>query len=159
MRISISLVLAGLALAAHGLTAGEKKSDTKIELKKLEGNWKMEKAELQGSNSPNADQMKIVIEERIFKFYFGGDKVSAAKLTINPSKSPKTVDFNWTAGSVAGKTSLGIYRFNKDGYLEICMNQAQGPGSDKRPTKFTTKPSVGKGSILYVLEKEKDEDK
>ena len=48
---------------------------------------------------------------------------------------------------------LGIYRFTEDGELQICLNPAQGKGSDKRPTKFTTKPEVGAGSMMYTLKK------
>lgn len=33
---------------------------------------------------------------------------------------------------------------------------AAGKGSDKRPAKFSAKPAVGSGSIMYMLEKVKE---
>ena len=39
--------------------------------------------------------------------------------------------------------------------MELCYNQGTGAGSNKRPTKFTTKETAGKGagSVLWIMTK------
>ena len=123
----------------------------KQDMKQLEGKYKMTGMESEGRDDPDAEQKGVLINGTTYYFLFNGKKSNDSKIKIDPTTTPKTIDI------VSGRgTSLGIYRFTEDGELQICMNQAQGAGSDKRPTKFTTKPSIGAGSILYTLEKEKE---
>jgi uncharacterized protein (TIGR03067 family) len=151
-------LLAGLSLAllagpAPADPKADAKAEIKKELKKMEGNWKMEKQEVNGRASLAGERLGALFDGTEFTLLRDGvDKRSTSKITIDPAKTPKEIDLLHTGGSVSGHTSLGIYRFTEDGMLEICMNQARGKGSDKRPTKFETKPSVG--SILYVFKRE-----
>src|SRR5204863_434016 len=93
-------------------------------------------------------------------FTVDGKVVTTAKLVVDPDKDPPAVDLRWTSGGASGHTSLGIYRLGED-KLEICWNDARGKEKDKRPTKFTTKPAVGSGNVLWVFVRQgaKSEDK
>jgi uncharacterized protein (TIGR03067 family) len=127
-----------------------KKAVAKKELGKLQGRWKMAAMEHDGRDDPLSDQKGVLIVGTAFQFVFNGMRSGLpSKIYFDPTTTPRS--FSLVSG---GGTQLGIYRFTEDGELQICLNQAQGKGSDKRPTKFTTKPEVGAGSILYTLKKE-----
>lgn len=150
--LSVAAGILVAVIAAGWLQAGQK-DDAKSVLKKLEGKWKMEKIEVNGAER-DASRMGAVIDGSEITLTHEGKKENTGKLTLDPSKDPAEVDWKWTSGNSSGNTSMGIYQL-KDDTLTICMNQARGKGSDKRPKKFTTKPDVGNGSILYVFKKEK----
>ena len=123
----------------------------KQDLEKLKGKYKMTAIEGDGRDDPSPDQKGLLIDGTDYFFLINGSKEGgASKIKIDPTTSPRSIDV--TSGN---GTSKGIYRF-KDGELQVCFNQPQGAGSDKRPKKFTTKPAVGAGSILYTLEKDKE---
>jgi uncharacterized protein (TIGR03067 family) len=147
----------GALVVGGGLHADDKDEEIKKELKKLEGNWRMVRQDREGNEDSGASVKKngVLFDGKDYTFLRDGKtKVSTATITIDPSKDPKEIDLKITAGSASGNTQLGIYRFTDDGKLEICLNQPRGKGSETRPAKFTTKPSVGSGSIMYVLERE-----
>jgi uncharacterized protein (TIGR03067 family) len=58
--------------------------------------------------------------------------------TIDPSTSPKSIDYMNTAGSNKGKTQLGIYEFDGD-QLTVCVAS---PGA-VRPTTFNSEKGAG----------------
>ena len=149
-----------LAVSSNDLRAGneDKKEAVKKDLKQLEGNWQMARQDHEGREDSGKSIKKngVLFEGTEYKFLRDGLATGAsATITIDPTKSPKEIDLKITGGTAKGSTQLGIYRFTDDGKLEICMNQPRGKGSEKRPAMFTTKPSVGSGNIMYVLEREK----
>jgi uncharacterized protein (TIGR03067 family) len=58
--------------------------------------------------------------------------------TIDPSTSPKSIDYMNTAGSNKGKSQRGIYRFDGD-QLTVCVSS---PGA-ARPAAFTSEKAAG----------------
>jgi uncharacterized protein (TIGR03067 family) len=123
------------------------------EMKKLTGSWQMTEMELEGRPDTRAEKKKIVIDDGKLSFYHDDREVSVDRFSLDAGTDPKSIDLKGIRGSGAGRTKLGIYRLSEDGNkLEICLNQS----GDKRPGTFSTKPGVGKGSILYVLERKKD---
>jgi uncharacterized protein (TIGR03067 family) len=70
-----------------------------------------------------------------------------AKLTIDPSKKPKTIDFQMTEGVTKGKTQLGIYELEGDTF-KSCFAAP----SAERPTDFTTKPGDGRTLSVWKLD-------
>lgn len=71
-----------------------------------------------------------------------------AKITIDPSKKPKTMGYQMTEGFTKGKTQLGIYELDGDTFRS-CFSA---PG-DPRPTDFTTKPGDKRTSTVWKREK------
>ncbi len=57
---------------------------------------------------------------------------------IDPSKSPRTIDFLIKKGGDAGKRQLGIYEVEGN-TLRVCMAE---PGSKKRPRTFEAPKTV-----------------
>jgi uncharacterized protein (TIGR03067 family) len=58
--------------------------------------------------------------------------------TIDPSISPKGIDYMNTAGSNKGKTQLGVYEFDGD-QLTVCVSSPGAP----RPTSFSSEKGAG----------------
>ena len=71
-----------------------------------------------------------------------------AKITVDPSKTPKTIDYQMTGGFTKGKTQLGIYELDGDTF-KSCFGK---PGAE-RPTDFTTKPGDGRTFSVWKREK------
>ena len=71
-----------------------------------------------------------------------------SKITIDPSKKPKTIDYQMTEGFTKGQKQLGIYEVEGDTFRS-CFGK---PGAE-RPTDFTSKP--GDGRTLSVWKRNK----
>lgn len=126
------------------------------ELKALEGNWQLTRQEERGSLTPKivVSRLRIVIEGDEMSWYIGNPAANqTADLKVDPTTSPKSIDAEITSGSAKDKIMLGIYKLEKN-TLEICWSE---PGSEKRPKKFTSRPSVGSGNSLTKYEREKEE--
>jgi uncharacterized protein (TIGR03067 family) len=141
---AMSLVFFGAALA---------QDDAKKELKKFQGDWQVISAEEDTKPVPDevVQNLKLVIkgdrlalkgvENLIQKF-------GKIKLVVDPSTTPKIIDFKIEAGSEKDSTFEGIYEF-KDDRLKICASTVSG----NRPSGFETKEASSR--ILFVLKREK----
>jgi uncharacterized protein (TIGR03067 family) len=76
----------------------------------------------------------------------GAQMFLKAKYTIDPSKNPKTIDYDMTEGFSKGKKQLGIYELNGDTF-KACFNS---PGAE-RPTEF----KAGAGLTLSEWKRQK----
>jgi uncharacterized protein (TIGR03067 family) len=81
----------------------------------------------------------------------GGMLIMKAKFTLDPTKTPKTIDYQVTEGPNAGKTQLGIYELADDGTAKFCF---AAPGKD-RPDAFENQPADGR--TLSVWQKQQAE--
>ena len=154
-RWPAAVAIAALLLGAGGAPGDDKEEAAKKALKALEGNWQLTRQEERGSLTPKpvVARLRIVIEGQQMSWYIGNPASNQdADLTIDPTKDPKTIDAEITKGSAKDKKMLGIYKLDKN-TLEVCWGE---PGSDKRPTKFTSRPGVGSGNVYAKYEREKD---
>ena len=99
----------------------------------LQGEWTMVSGERDGQPFPadftqgsrrvaRGDETTVTLQGQIFM---------KAKVAIDPSKSPKAIDYAVTAGKYAGKTQLGIYELEGD-KVKYCFAI---PGRE-RPARF-----------------------
>lgn len=128
--------MCAIASAMLLLVATSAAQDTKPEMTKLEGEWSMVSGEANGQAMPKE---RVTSGKRLAKdgettISFGGQVYFKAKYTIDPAKTPKTIDYAMTEGPTKGKTHLGIYELDGD-TLKFCF---AAPGLD-RPTEFTSK--------------------
>lgn len=129
--------------AQAGGTAG-------AELARLEGEWAMVSAERDGQRLPDT---LVKNSHRTCKggettVMIGSQLFMKAKITVDPSKKPKAIDYLLTDGLDKGKTQLGIYELNGD-TLKTCFSA---PGKP-RPGDFTT--AAGSGRTLSVWKRAK----
>jgi hypothetical protein len=70
-----------------------------------------------------------------------------AKFTIDPSKKPKTIDYQMTDGFTKGQKQLGIYEFDGEN-VKFCFSK---PG-EERPAEF----KAGEGRTFSTWKKVKE---
>ncbi len=122
----------------------------KKDMAQLQGEWSMVSGAADGQPMPDQmlKQMKRVCEGDEITATMGGQVFFKAKITIDPSKKPKTIDYQMTEGFTKGKKQLGIYEVEGD-TLKSCF----GKPDAERPTDFTSKP--GDGRTLSVWKRNK----
>jgi len=139
-----------VTLAVILLLAGSAQDDTKKEMAKLDGEWSMVSGNASGQSLPEeaVKSGKRVCKDGETAITISGKVFFKAKVTIDPNKKPKAIDYEMTEGPTKGKTHLGIYELDGD-TVKFCF---AAPGKD-RPTDFTAKE--GSERTLSVWKKDK----
>ncbi len=103
--VVVVMVLAGIATAEQ---------DAKKEMAKLEGEWSMVSGEASGQSLPEeaVKSGKRVCKDGETTITISGKVYFKAKVTIDPTKKPKAIDYEMTEGPTKGKTHHGIYELD-----------------------------------------------
>jgi uncharacterized protein (TIGR03067 family) len=132
-----------ISLAAVTLVPAwaEENEAVKKDMALLQGEWTMVSGSADGQPMPDSmlKQMKRVCKGDETTTTSGGQVFFKAKITIDPSKKPKTIDYQMTEGFTKGQKQLGIYEIDGDTFRS-CFGK---PGAG-RPTDFTSKPDEGR---------------
>jgi uncharacterized protein (TIGR03067 family) len=122
-------------------------------LKELEGTYKVLALEKAGKPAPKelADSLKITIKGEDFTIKIG-DEEKKAKIKVDSSKTPNTIDITPGDGPEKGKTFAGIIKSEK-GEVTLVFTE-----KGDRPKEFK---SEGEAMMLKMEkdEKEKEKDK
>lgn len=120
------------------------------DMAQLQGEWSMVSGSADGQPMPDqmVKQMKRVCKGDEATTTMAGQLFLKARIIIDPSKKPKTIDYQMTDGFTKGKTQLGIYEVEGDTFRS-CFSK---PGAE-RPADFTSKP--GDGRTLSVWKRNK----
>jgi uncharacterized protein (TIGR03067 family) len=124
--------------------------DQAAEFKKLNGTWKMEQAELNGSKWPDAfaQQFTLILKDEKYQLLSKSPTdEGTAKLNVN--KKPKTMEIKGEKGPNQGKTFLAIYEMDKD-TLKICYDLS----GKAYPTEFSASKDSGHFLVTYKWAKE-----
>jgi uncharacterized protein (TIGR03067 family) len=150
MKTLRNALLIGLVSCVASQAWAEIPEATKKEMAQLQGEWSMVSGSANGQPLPDEmrKQMKRVCKGDEATTTMGAMVYLKARITIDPSKTPKSIDYLMTEGVTRGKTQLGIYELDGDTFRS-CFSA---PG-DQRPTDFTTKP--GDQRTLTVWKREK----
>jgi uncharacterized protein (TIGR03067 family) len=134
MRNSLLIGFAAIAIAA---TAAEVNDAVKKDMAQLQGEWSMTSGSADGQPMPDEmlKQMKRVCKGDETTTMMGAQMFMKAKFAIDPSKKPKTIDYQMTDGFTKGQKQLGIYEVDGDTF-KVCFGA---PGGE-RPTDFANKP-------------------
>ena len=146
-RIAFLIGLAAVTLSTAW--AGESGA-AKKDLALLQGEWSMVSGSADGQPMPDQmlKQMKRICKADEATVTMAGQIFLKAKISIDPSKKPKSIDYEMTDGLTKGKQQLGIYEVDRDTF-KTCFAK---PGGE-RPSDFTSKP--GDGRTLSVWKREK----
>jgi uncharacterized protein (TIGR03067 family) len=150
MKNKRALILIVLAVACVSLVEAEDDKAAKQDLAQLQGEWSMVSGTADGQPMPEEmlKQMKRVCKGDEATTTMAGQLYFKAKITIDSSKKPKTIDYQMVDGFTKGKTQLGIYEVDGDTF-KSCF----GKPDAERPTDFTSKP--GDGRTLSVWKRVK----
>ena len=149
MKVIRRALAIGLATTIISLARAEDDALKKA-LAQLQGEWSMVSGVADGRPMPEEmlKQMKRICKGDETTTLMGGQLYFKAKITIDPSKSPKTIDYEMTEGFTKGKRQLGIYEVDGDSF-KSCFGK---PGAE-RPTDFASKPGDGRTSSVWKREK------
>lgn len=125
------LLLAALVAITTGAVAAPGPKGDKSDLKKLEGDWKVESWVQLGQTIPlNATWSfkgdKYTLDQ--------GSNLEEGTIKLDPGKKPAAIDLAITGGSCKGKNQPGIYKIDGD-TLTMCFAW---PDVTDRPTDFTS---------------------
>ncbi len=142
--------LIGLAAATLSPARAADDQAIKKDLALLQGEWTMVSGSADGQPMPEEirRQMKRVCKGEETTTTMGGQVFLKAKITLDPSKQPKTIDYEMTDGFTKGKRQLGIYEVEGDTF-KSCFGK---PGAE-RPTDFTSQPGDGRTVSVWKREK------
>jgi uncharacterized protein (TIGR03067 family) len=103
---------------------------------KLQGEWKMVSGMADGQAMPEEmlGTAKRVCKDDETTVMIGEQLLMKAKFTLDPSKTPKTIDYDMIDGFTKGQKQLGIYEF--DGQTVRFAFAAPG---EQRPADFSSK--------------------
>jgi uncharacterized protein (TIGR03067 family) len=127
------LLIIALASATISFARAAEDGAVKKDLAQLQGEWIMVSGSADGQPMPEEmrKEMKRVCKGDEITVTMGDRVFLKAKITIDPSKKPKTIDYEMTEGFSKGKKQLGIYELNGDTF-KACFNSA----GAERPTEF-----------------------
>ena len=138
-RLCLALLTLG-AITAPKYSAAQALANLEEEKDRVRGTFSMVSGTADGEAMPAmmAKGMKRVAEGNVTTVTMSGMLYMKADFSIDPMKSPKTIDYEMTGGFTAGKKQLGIYRWSGD-TVTFCFAS---PGS-ARPAEFVSKTGSG----------------
>jgi uncharacterized protein (TIGR03067 family) len=159
MRLTTSLcfiLLASCALYLPALLAGdaEPKNPAQDDLKLLQGSWKVVALEIDGVKAkPEGLQGgRWAFKDSVVRCADPGQELRVwASVKLDPSKTPKHIDFLDLEGPRKGKMSQGIFKWDR-GRLVICFRYRE--SAEGRPREFRTEADSYLGMITLERGKE-----
>lgn len=143
LRFAALAAFAVAAILARGADATEA---VKKDLARLQGEWTMVSGSADGQSMPEEmrKEMKRVCKGNETTTTLSGRVYLQAKISLDPAKKPKAIDYEMTEGPTKGKTQLGIYEVDGDTF-KSCFSK---PG-DPRPQNFESKPGDGRTFSIW----------
>jgi len=119
-------------------------------IRELQGEWSLVAAVRDGQELPPSFVAtgKRLVKGNVTTVLFGKEVYLEAAFTLDPTSSPKTIDYIVTAGDSQGEAQLGIYALEGD-TVTYCLAAAGQP----RPTELAIRP--GAGGALTVWKRKK----
>jgi len=139
--------LIGLATLTVLLVRGADEQSVQKDMALLQGEWAMVSGSADGQPMPEQmlKQMKRVCKGDEATTTMSGQVYIRAKITIDPTKNPKTIDYEMTGGFTKGKKQFGIYEVDGNTF-KSCFGK---PGAE-RPTDFTSTPGDGRTLSVWT---------
>ena len=143
MKFAKAIVFSALACIALMMARADDKEVVKKDMEQLQGEWSM----LMPDGKPIPDSKRVCKEDET-TVTFGGWLMMKARFTIDPSKKPKTIDYQIIDGEGKGKRRLGIYELDGD-----TVKFFFGAPDAERPKDFSSK--LGEGQSVSVWKRNK----
>jgi len=149
-RMFLIAAVGGMLFAA--LTTSAAADDAKDEAikqdrQRIQGTWQIIALEVDGNQASNEDIEKLTVvngSDGTWSLRSEGKEVSKGTSEFDPTRQPKTIDFEPTDGDGKGELYLGIYELG-DKTRKLCF----APAGKDRPTEFVSK--AGSEHILVMF--------
>jgi uncharacterized protein (TIGR03067 family) len=127
--------------------AGDKDTD----LDRMQETWVVVSLTENGKAVPakETELLELVIDKDTVTTYEKGKVVVQYRIKLDPTKTPKAIDFTHLVGDDKGKTEPGIYAFDEDQLKMSIDDNKKG-----RPTVFEGKESL-EYSVIVLKKKAK----
>jgi uncharacterized protein (TIGR03067 family) len=144
---ALLLVISAIVVSqARAKDAAPAPSPAEKDLAALQGEWSMVSGMADGFPIP--DEMlpnsKRVCKGDEVTATVGGELVLRAKIKLDPTSKPKTIDYDVLEGPTKGQKHLGIYELDGDTFKSCFAT----PG-EKRPTDFQSKSGDQRTSTVW----------
>ena len=151
MKTTLRALFIGLAALAISPSWAEDDQAVRKDLAQFQGEWTMVSGTADGQAMPDTlrTTARRVCKGAETTVTVGGQLMLKARFTIDPSKTPRTIDYQMTDGWTKGKKQLGIYELEGD-TVKFCFGAPDG----ERPADFTSKP--GDRRTLSVWQRKKE---
>src|SRR5262245_26469518 len=118
----------------------------KKDLDQLQGQWSMASGSADGVELPEAmrQSAKRVCKGDETTVTVNGQVFMKARFTLDPTKKPKSIDYDMVGGTTKGMKQLGIYELESN-TVRFCF---AAPG-DERPAEFSSKPGDRRPSAVW----------
>jgi uncharacterized protein (TIGR03067 family) len=136
------LLAVNLVPAADG-----RRADAGGELPKLGGTWQITSVEREGHKIHGFTKCQLIVADDTITVKENNQPLFKGAVTLDPSKTPKAIDWSIDSGDGKSQTALGIYSLDGDD-LKLCWGQ---PGKE-RPAGFTAK--AGTSEMVMVLKRD-----
>ena len=146
MKTIRSTLLIGLACTSISLAGAEDNPAFQKDIARLQGEWSMVSGTVDGMAIPGAmlKEARRVCQGDEITVKIGAQLIMKAKITIDPSKTPKTIDFQVIDGPTKGKRQLGIYEVDGD-TLKSCFAAPDAA----RPADFASAPGDHRTATVW----------
>jgi uncharacterized protein (TIGR03067 family) len=136
----VRTIFASVVLFLLAVPARDREPSSEDEQMALSGTWSVTSAVTAGREVPAAEikKLTITIEGKKFTRKYDDRVQMWGVLTVDPTTQPRSFELTAATGSYAGKTQLGIYRW-EHGSVCWCFGR---PG-DARPKAFASKGAGG----------------
>lgn len=138
-----------LAVTASIAAADDAKNEAiKKDRQRIEGTWRIVELVVNGV-SADAKQLTVVNgSDGTWSLRSEGKEIGKGTSVIDPTMTPKQIDFTPTTGDAKDKLHLGIYELGED-VRKLCF----APAGKDRPTELSSES--GSGHILVKFERVK----
>ena len=141
-----------LSLLISSAVADDAKDEAiKKDRKKIEGTWRIVALEINGNKPGDEDARKLTVvngADGTWSLRSEGQEINKGTSTIDPTKTPKSIDITPIEGDTKGDQHLGIYELGET-TRKLCF----APPGKPRPTEFSSTP--GSDHILVTFQREK----
>ena len=143
LTYSTVLFLCGVVHLPDG--AKDRDKEKTNDLDRLQGTWRVVSLIENGKAvaKEDADKIEIVIDKDTFTTSEKGAVGAKYQIKLDPTKTPKQIDFKHLIGESKGGVEPGIYRFEKDNIRMVLNEDRKG-----RPTVFEGKATTAYSVIL-----------
>ncbi len=157
-RLFFCLLVAGISLpAVEAVAVAEDAKEEAIleDRKQIEGKWSIVSLVVDGNEVPDSEARKHTVINKAdgtWSLRKEGEVISKGTSSIDPTKTPKTLDFTVTEGEGKGNQYLGIYALHKKTRKMCFALPAQ-----ERPSELTSMP--GSKLVCVKFERQKTDSK